>query len=162
MALQNILALNMMLGSARGSSPPLRHCSGTTHGRSTRLTLKQPLLTFENRSGRGKNVSCSCVEGLSKRSRQARSYTTYDAAALRNSQAGHHILLADNIEPLSLLMSLIQFGQQRQDERASSFSDDIFMTANSTSRSFLVVFFLYSRHISIASPYTSTKTNSYH
>jgi len=35
----------------------LRHGSGMAQGRSPRLTLKQPLLTCEARSGRGRNVS---------------------------------------------------------------------------------------------------------
>jgi len=35
----------------------LRHGAGTAQGRSPQLTLKQPLLTFEARSGRGKIVS---------------------------------------------------------------------------------------------------------
>jgi len=49
-------------GSGSGVAAPLRcpagaHCgSGTAQGRSP-LTLKQPLLTFEARSRRGKNVS---------------------------------------------------------------------------------------------------------
>jgi len=52
-------------GACSGSSV-LRPCtaprgaqlgSGTAQGRSPRLNLKQPLLTFEARSGRRKNVS---------------------------------------------------------------------------------------------------------
>ena len=43
----------------RGSSPRLRYGSGPL---TPRLTLKQPLLTFEARRGRGKKVSWSCLE----------------------------------------------------------------------------------------------------
>ena len=53
---------------ARAYSTPL-HCLGGAHlglgtawSPSPQLTLKQPRLTFEARSGRGRNVSWSCLK----------------------------------------------------------------------------------------------------